>query len=126
MEYYNYLKSCTSLVITWFWIIYIVRLFVYQIEATKNLHQRKKFSKQYKIMTYRLWYIIFILLLLAFCFLDVVFTDLGRLGWKCLDARETWLCICAYTMQNAIYKQLQNDEVHFFHAFVGRRTIISC
>jgi uncharacterized membrane protein len=37
-------------------LFYIVRLFVYQIELIKP--SPEKFSKQYKIMTYRLWYII--------------------------------------------------------------------
>jgi putative membrane protein len=58
MDYYNYLKSLHLIfVITWFaGLFYIVRLFVYQIEAAQNHRQKRDFT-QY-IMTYRLWYII--------------------------------------------------------------------
>ncbi|GER58762.1 CopD family protein [Patiriisocius marinus] len=58
---YNYIKSLHLIfVITWFaGLFYIVRLFVYQIEAqTKENPARTILSDQYKIMTKRLWYII--------------------------------------------------------------------
>ena len=61
MELYNYIKSLHLIfVITWFaGLFYIVRLFVYQIEANgKTSPEREILLKQYKIMTYRLWYII--------------------------------------------------------------------
>ncbi len=61
MELYNYLKSLHLIfVITWFaGLFYIVRLFVYQIEAQElGSPDREILQKQYKIMTYRLWYII--------------------------------------------------------------------
>ncbi len=58
---YNYIKSLHLIfVITWFaGLFYIVRLFVYQIEATKRESPaREILGEQYKIMTKRLWYII--------------------------------------------------------------------
>ncbi|WP_432412186.1 CopD family protein [Rasiella sp. SM2506] len=58
---YNYIKSLHLIfVITWFaGLFYIVRLFVYQIEAQqKKSPDREILSEQYKIMTKRLWYII--------------------------------------------------------------------
>ena len=61
MELYNYIKSLHLIfVITWFaGLFYIVRLFVYQIEANeKPSPEREILLRQYKIMTYRLWYII--------------------------------------------------------------------
>ena len=61
MELYNYIKSLHLIfVITWFaGLFYIVRLFVYQIEANQKPEAEKEIlQKQYKIMTYRLWYII--------------------------------------------------------------------
>src|SRR5690349_15862944 len=61
MEYYNYIKSLHLIfVITWFaGLFYIVRLFVYQIEANdKPSPEKEILQKQYKIMAYRLWYII--------------------------------------------------------------------
>ena len=61
MEYYNYLKSLHLIfVITWFaGLFYIVRLFVYQIEAAaKPSPEKEILQKQFRIMSYRLWYII--------------------------------------------------------------------
>lgn len=58
---YNYIKSLHLIfVITWFaGLFYIVRLFVYQIEAqAKEQPAKQILSDQYKIMTKRLWYII--------------------------------------------------------------------
>lgn len=58
---YNYIKSLHLIfVITWFaGLFYVVRLFVYQIEAQQKEEPAKKIlSDQYKIMTKRLWYII--------------------------------------------------------------------
>jgi hypothetical protein len=49
-------------------LFYIVRLFVYQIEAAQNHRQKKILQAQYKIMTYRLWYII-----MAFCYIGKYF-----------------------------------------------------
>jgi putative membrane protein len=44
MDYYNYLKS-HIFVITWFaGLFYIVRLFVYQIEAAQNHRQKRDFT----------------------------------------------------------------------------------
>jgi hypothetical protein len=56
----------------------------------------RKILAQYKIMTYRLWYIITwpSAILANFCVLDAVFTDLGKAATNALDACKTWLCIC--------------------------------
>ncbi|PKP27169.1 MAG: protoporphyrinogen IX oxidase [Bacteroidetes bacterium HGW-Bacteroidetes-2] len=58
---YNYIKSLHLIfVITWFaGLFYIVRLFVYQIEASKKpLPDKEIIGEQLKIMAKRLWYII--------------------------------------------------------------------
>lgn len=58
---YNYLKALHLIfVITWFaGLFYVVRLFVYQIEAYhKPSPEKEILGKQLKIMTKRLWYII--------------------------------------------------------------------
>ncbi|PIV48464.1 MAG: protoporphyrinogen IX oxidase [Flavobacteriaceae bacterium CG02_land_8_20_14_3_00_34_13] len=58
---YNYIKSLHLIfVITWFaGLFYIVRLFVYQIEASKKPSPDKEIiGEQLKIMAKRLWYII--------------------------------------------------------------------
>ncbi len=61
LEYYNYLKALHLIfVITWFaGLFYIPRLFVYHIEADeKEEPERSILTKQLKLMTRRLWYII--------------------------------------------------------------------
>jgi len=61
MEYYNYIKALHLIfVITWFaGLFYIPRLFIYHIEAAqKSASEKEILSKQLKIMTRRLWYII--------------------------------------------------------------------
>ena len=81
---YDYIKSLHIIfVITWFaGLFYIVRLFVYQIEAAAMPSPEKEIlQKQYKIMTYRLWYIItwpssILASFFAYCLL--FFTDIGK------------------------------------------------
>ena len=135
MDYYNYLKSLHLIfVITWFaGLFYIVRLFVYQIEANdKPSPEKEILQKQYKIMTYRLWYIITwpsAVLASFFCVLDVTF----YLDWKCLvanalDARKTWLCFCAVFIplqmpQNIPRIAKRPSKIHHkLYAFVERRS----
>jgi putative membrane protein len=102
MDLYNNIKALHLIfVITWFaGLFYIVRLFVYQIEAqSKPSPEKEILGAQYKIMTYRLWYIItwpsavlatlFVVLLLAYHF-------------KC----------------HQIYKQLQNDDTRYSSNFM--------
>jgi putative membrane protein len=49
MDYYNYLKLHLIFVITWFaGLFYIVRLFVYQIEAAQNHRQKEILQAQIK------------------------------------------------------------------------------
>jgi putative membrane protein len=127
MEYYNYKSLHLIFVITWFaGLFYIVRLFVYQIEV--KTFPEKEILQNNTIMTYRLWYIItwHLLFWQAFCFLDVVFTDLGqawlKMPWMHVNL-ALYLC-CTYTMQNA-NKFTSNckmmSEVFLIHAFVERR-----
>src|SRR5437667_12189095 len=84
MELYNYIKSLHLIfVITWFaGLFYIVRLFVYQIEANdKPSPEKEILQKQYKIMTYRLWYIITwpsAVLASFFAFWMLFFTETGN------------------------------------------------
>ena len=60
-EYYNYIKSLHLIfVITWFaGLFYIPRLFIYHIESNQKPSPEKEIlSKQLKLMTKRLWFII--------------------------------------------------------------------
>lgn len=120
MEYYNYIKSLHLIfVITWFaGLFYIVRLFVYQIEAAKKESPEKEIlQKQYKIMTYRLWYIItwpsavlasifaFILLYLTPGFLEMPWMHV-KLGFVFALYLYHWKC-------QIIFNELQKDDVKY-------------
>jgi protoporphyrinogen IX oxidase len=121
MEYYNYLKSLHLIfVITWFaGLFYIVRLFVYQIEANeKPLPEREILQKQYKIMTYRLWYIISwpsAILASIFAFWMLFFTPTGQawllMPWMHVKLGFVFLLYLYHGKCHQIYLQLQRDEV---------------
>ena len=125
MEFYNYIKSLHLIfVITWFaGLFYIVRLFVYQIEANdKPSPEKEILQKQYKIMTYRLWYIItwpsavlatiFALLLLHLNpgFLEMPWMQV-KLGFVVLLFMYHFKC-------HKIYTELQNDTVKYTSNFM--------
>ena len=125
MEFYNYIKSLHLIfVITWFaGLFYIVRLFVYQIEANgKPSPDKEILQKQYKIMTYRLWYIItwpsailatiFALLLLHLNpgFLEMPWMQV-KLGFVVLLFMYHFKC-------QKIYTELQNDTVKYTSNFM--------
>ncbi|HMI06037.1 MAG TPA: CopD family protein [Flavobacterium sp.] len=128
MEIYNYLKSLHLIfVITWFaGLFYIVRLFVYQIEAAaKPSPEKEILQKQYKIMTYRLWYIITwpsAILASIFAFWMLFFTHLGR-AWIQMPWMQVKLCfvflLYLYHLKcHQIFRQLQNDEVKYTSNFM--------
>jgi putative membrane protein len=121
MEQYNYLKSLHLIfVITWFaGLFYIVRLFVYQIEASQKPSPEKEIlQNQYKIMTYRLWYIITwpsAVLASLFAFWMLFFTDLGKawllMPWMHVKLAFVFLLYLYQAKCHQIYLQLQRDEV---------------
>lgn len=120
MEYYNYIKSLHLIfVITWFaGLFYIVRLFVYQIEAAQKPSPDKEIlQKQYKLMTYRLWYIItwpsaiiasifaYILLYLNPAFL--------QMPWMHVKLGFVFALYLYHLKCHQIFKELQNEEVRY-------------
>ena len=121
MELYNYLKSLHLIfVITWFaGLFYIVRLFVYQIEANEKPSPEKEIlQKQYKIMTYRLWYIITwpsAILASFFAFWMLFFTPLGKswlqMPWMHVKLGFVFLLYLYHLKCHQIFKQLQNNGV---------------
>jgi putative membrane protein len=123
MELYNYLKSLHLIfVITWFaGLFYIVRLFVYQIEANdKPSPEKEILQKQYKIMTYRLWYIITwpsAILASIFAFWMLFFTDLGKswlqMPWMHVKLLFVFLLYLYHLKCQQIFSQLQRDEVNY-------------
>ena len=128
METYNYLKSLHLIfVITWFaGLFYIVRLFVYQIEANqKQSPEREILQAQYKIMTYRLWYIITwpsAILASIFAYWMLFFTDLGRawlqMPWMHVKLGFVFALYFYHAKCQQIYNQLQRDEVKYSSNFM--------
>ena len=109
-------------VVTWFaGLFYIVRLFVYQIEAAQKPSPEKEIlQKQYKIMTYRLWYIITwpsAILTSIFAFWMLFFTDLGnawmQMPWMHVKLGFVFALYLYHLKCHQIYKQLQNDEIKY-------------
>jgi protoporphyrinogen IX oxidase len=128
MEYYNYLKALHIIfVITWFvGLFYIVRLFIYQIEAADRPSPEKEIlQNQYKIMTYRLWYIITWPSSVAascFAFWMLFFTDMGntwlQMPWMQLKLVFVLLLYLYQLKCQQIFNQLQKDEVHYTSNFM--------
>ncbi|RZJ68415.1 MAG: CopD family protein [Flavobacterium sp.] len=125
MESYNYLKSLHLIfVITWFaGLFYIVRLFVYQIEAaSKPSPEKEILQKQYKIMTYRLWYIItwpsaVLAVLFAFSLLYLMPEWLSQ-PWMHVKLGFVFLLILYQLKCQQIFTQLQKDEVKYSSNFM--------
>lgn len=125
MEYYDYIKSLHLIfVITWFaGLFYIVRLFVYQIEASEMPSPEKEIlQKQYKIMTYRLWYIItwpsaVLAILFALCllYLNPAFLEMR---WMQVKLGFVGLLFVYHYKCHHIYKDLQNDKVNYTSNFM--------
>jgi protoporphyrinogen IX oxidase len=125
MESYNYIKSLHLIfVITWFaGLFYIVRLFVYQIEANdKPSPEKEILQNQYKIMTYRLWYIITwpsAVLASIFAFILLYF----KYGLLYADYFQVklffvFLLYLYHLKCHQIFKQLQNNEVKYTSNFM--------
>lgn len=117
---YLYLKSLHLIfIITWFaGLFYIVRLFVYQIEASqKDSPEKEILGKQLKIMASRLWYIItWPSMILALVFGTVLLILMP--GWL----SEPWMhvklafvvILIIYNIKcQQIFTQLQNDIVKY-------------
>ena len=123
MEYYNYLKSLHLIfVITWFVGLFnIVRLFVYQIEASqKNSPEKEILEEQFKIMSYCLWYIITwpsAILASFFAFWMLFFTDLGqawlKMPWMHVKLGFVFVLYLYHAKCHLIFKELQNNQVKY-------------
>ena len=125
METYNYIKSLHLIfVITWFaGLFYIVRLFVYQIEANeKPSPEREILQNQYKIMTYRLWYIITwpsMILAIGFAlWLLVLMPVWVQQPWMQVKLGFVVLLICYHVKCHLIYNELQRNEVNYTSNFM--------
>ncbi|NQY07393.1 MAG: CopD family protein [Flavobacteriaceae bacterium] len=125
IELYPYIKSLHLIfVITWFaGLFYIVRLFVYQIEASQKPSPDKEIlGGQLKLMANRLWYII----TWPSAILALIFA-LMLLHVRPFLLDEPWMqiklgfIVLLYIYQfkcHQIYKQLQNDVVKYSSNFM--------
>jgi putative membrane protein len=125
MEFYNYIKSLHLIfVITWFaGLFYIVRLFVYQIEANdKPSPEKEILQKQYKIMTYRLWYIITwpsaILATIFALFLLHLNPTFLEMPWMQVKLVFVVLLFIYHFKCQKIYTELQNDCIKYTSNFM--------
>jgi putative membrane protein len=122
---YDYIKSLHLIfVITWFaGLFYIVRLFVYQIEANEKPSPEKEILQaQYKIMTYRLWYIITwpsailasIFAIWLLCLMPVWL----QMPWMQVKLGFVLALYLYHLKCHQIFKQLQNNEVKYTSNFM--------
>ncbi len=125
MALYNYIKSLHLIfVITWFaGLFYIVRLFVYQIEANeKPSPEREILLAQYKIMTYRLWFIITwpsaVLATIFALWLLHLMPEWLQMPWMQVKLGFVVLLFAYHFKCHQIYKQLQNDEFKYSSNFM--------
>lgn len=117
-EYYNYIKALHLIfVITWFaGLFYIVRLFIYQIEAShKPSPDKEILGEQLKLMANRLWYIITwpsaILTLIFAGTLLYLNSGLLYLPWMQVKLGFIVLLYLYHFKCHQIYKQLQTGVV---------------
>ncbi len=124
-DYYNYIKSLHLIfVITWFaGLFYIVRLFVYHIEAnSKPSPEKEILIKQYKLMAYRLWYIItWPSAVLATIFAILLLTIMPQWlqqGWMHVKLTFVFLLFLYHFKCHSIFKQLQRNDVRHTSNFM--------
>jgi putative membrane protein len=115
---YNYIKSLHLIfVITWFaGLFYVVRLFVYQIEAFhKPSPDKEILGAQFKIMAKRLWYIIswpsMILAIIFAVWLIALRPFYLTDAWMQVKLGFVLLLIIYHLKCHAIFKNLQKDVV---------------
>jgi len=120
LEYYNYIKALHLIfVVTWFaGLFYIPRLFIYHIEAAERPSPEKEvLTKQLKLMTKRLWYIITwpsaILCTFFAIWLLVLMPGWLQQPWMHVKLAFVLLLFFYHGRNHLIFKQLQNDEVKY-------------
>ena len=122
---YNYIKSLHLIfIITWFaGLFYIVRLFVYQIEANeKPSPEREILLAQYKIMTYRLWFIITwpsaVLATIFALWLLCLMPGWLLMPWMQVKLGFVVLLLAYHLKCHQIYSQLQNNQFKYSSNFM--------
>jgi putative membrane protein len=106
--------------VTWFaGLFYIVRLFVYHIEAAEKPSPEKEIlQQQYKIMSSRLWYIITwpsAIITSIFAFWMLLFTDAGNIwiqqSWMHVKLGFVFLLYLYHLKCHQIFNQLQKGRI---------------
>ena len=122
---YNYIKSLHLIfVITWFaGLFYIVRLFVYQIEAFQKPSPDKEIiGEQLKLMAKRLWYIISwpsMILATGFAIWLMVLRPFYITDtWMQVKLGFVVLLIIYHVKCHLIFKDLQQDRVKYSSNFM--------
>lgn len=124
-QFYPYIKSLHLIfVITWFaGLFYIVRLFVYQIEASKKPSPEKEIlGEQLKIMASRLWNIITWPSMILALFFGIWLISMRMFflsdGWMQVKIVFVILLIIYQFKCHQIFKQLQNGVVKYSSNFM--------
>ena len=124
-QYYPYIKSLHLIfIITWFaGLFYIVRLFVYQIEASQKPSPEKEIiGEQLKIMASRLWNIITWPSMILALFFGIWLISMRMFflsdGWMQVKLVFVILLILYQFKCHQIFKQLQNGVVKYSSNFM--------
>ena len=125
IEYYNYIKALHLIfVITWFaGLFYIPRLFIYHIEAQgKSDLEREILSKQLKLMSKRLWYIItwpsaILALFFALLLLHLAPYWLEQ-PWMHTKLFFVFILIVYHLKTHFIFKSFQKNEIKYTSNFM--------
>jgi putative membrane protein len=124
-EIYGYIKSLHLIfVITWFaGLFYVPRLFINQIEASFRPSPEKEIlTKEFKLMTKRLWYIITwpsaILAIIFAVWLLIIFPEWLSQPWMHAKLGFVFLLVIYQLKNHQIFKQLQRDEIKYSSNFM--------
>ncbi len=125
IAYYPYIKALHIIfVITWFaGLFYMPRLFIYHIEATaKAAPEKDILTRQFKIMSHRLWYIITwpsLVLASIFAFWMLHLNPaLLNAPWMQLKLGFVVLLYIYHFYNHKIFLQLQRDEINHTSNFM--------
>jgi len=124
-ELYGYIKSLHLIfVITWFaGLFYVPRLFINQIEASVKPSPAKEIlTKEFKLMTKRLWYIITwpsaILAIVFAVWLLVLFPAWLQQPWMHVKLGFVGLLFIYHLKNHQMFKQLQRDDIRYTSNFM--------
>ncbi|CAM4092278.1 CopD family protein [Zobellia nedashkovskayae] len=122
---YQYIKALHLIfVITWFaGLFYIPRLFIYHIEASaKSSPEKEILTKQLKLMTKRLWFIITwpsaVLATVFGIWLLILIPVWLEQPWMHVKLAFVVLLIVYHLKSHQIFKQLQRDEIKYSSKFM--------